>query len=45
MAMPKGRNPGTAYAREFIEHAKASGLVRAAIERVGMRGAIVAPPQ
>jgi polar amino acid transport system substrate-binding protein len=35
MAMPKGRNPGVAYAREFIEHAKAGGLVQAAIERVG----------
>jgi polar amino acid transport system substrate-binding protein len=45
MAMPKGRSPGAAYAREFIEHAKSAGSVQAAIERVGMRGAIVAPPQ
>jgi polar amino acid transport system substrate-binding protein len=45
MVMPKGRNLGGAYAREFIEHAKSGGSVQAAIERVGMRGAIVAPPQ
>lgn len=45
MVMPKGRDPGLAYARRFIEHAKSDGLVQAAIERVGMRGATVAPPQ
>ncbi len=45
MVMPKGRNLGAAYAREFIEHAKSGGSVKAAIERVGMRGAVVAPPQ
>jgi polar amino acid transport system substrate-binding protein len=43
MAMPKGRDPGLAYARQFIEDAKSGGLVKAAIERVGMRGAVVAP--
>lgn len=43
MAMPKGRGPGVAYARQFIEDAKSEGLVKAAIERVGMRGAVVAP--
>jgi polar amino acid transport system substrate-binding protein len=43
MAMPKGRDPGVAYARQFIEDAKSEGLVKAAIERVGMRGAVVAP--
>jgi polar amino acid transport system substrate-binding protein len=45
LVMPKGRDAGAAYAREFIEHAKSGGSVEAAIERVGMRGAIVAPPQ
>src|SRR3954471_24236826 len=45
MVMPKGRGPGAAYAREFIENAKSAGSVQAAIERVGMRGAVVAPPQ
>jgi polar amino acid transport system substrate-binding protein len=43
MAMPKGRDLGVAYARQFIEDAKSEGLVKAAIERVGMRGAVVAP--
>ena len=42
MAMPKGRDPAVAYARRFIEDAKSEGLVKAAIERAGMRGAIVA---
>jgi len=45
MVMPKGRNLGAAYAREFIENAKSEGLVKSAMERVGMRGAVVAPPQ
>jgi polar amino acid transport system substrate-binding protein len=45
MVMPKGRDLGVAYARRFIEEAKSEGLVKAAIERVGMRGAIVAPLQ
>ena len=43
MAIPKGRDPGVAYARQFIEDAKSEGLVKMAIERVGMRGAVVAP--
>jgi polar amino acid transport system substrate-binding protein len=43
MVMPKGRNAGLAYARQFIEDAKSDGRVKAAIERAGMRGAFVAP--
>ena len=43
MAMPKGRDFGVAYARQFVEDAKREGLVKAAIERAGMRGAVVAP--
>jgi len=43
MVIPKGRGPGVAYARQFIENAKSEGLVKAAIDRVGMRGAVVAP--
>src|SRR4029079_15600161 len=42
MALPKGRDPALAYARRFIEEAKSSRLVKAAIERAGMRGAAVA---
>jgi polar amino acid transport system substrate-binding protein len=44
MVMPKGRDAGLSYAREFVEEAKSEGLVKAAIERAGMRGAAVAPP-
>jgi polar amino acid transport system substrate-binding protein len=43
MALPKGRDPAVAYARQFIEEAKSNGLVKAAIERAGIRGAAVAP--
>jgi len=43
MVMPKGRGPGVAYAHHFIEEVKSEGLVKGAIERAGMRGAIVAP--
>src|SRR5512132_3550249 len=43
MAMPKGRDLGVAYARKFVEDAKSEGLVKAAIERAGIRGAVVAP--
>jgi polar amino acid transport system substrate-binding protein len=43
MVMPKGRGPGMVYARQFIEDAKSEGLVKAAIERAGLRGVVVAP--
>ena len=41
------RRDGTAvrYARKFVEEAKSEGLVKAAIERAGLRGAVVAPVQ
>jgi polar amino acid transport system substrate-binding protein len=42
LAVAKGRPAGTAYAKEFIEYAKASGLVQQAIERAGLRGVNVA---
>jgi polar amino acid transport system substrate-binding protein len=45
MVIPKGRGAGTAYARQFIEMAKSQGLVKAAIDRAGMRGAVVAASQ
>jgi polar amino acid transport system substrate-binding protein len=43
MVMPKGRDSGVAYARTFIENAKSEGVVKAAVERAGLRGVIVAP--
>ena len=45
MAVPKGRDAGVPYARKFVEEAKSQGLVRAAVERSGARGAVVAPLQ
>jgi polar amino acid transport system substrate-binding protein len=45
MAIPKGRDLGMAYARRFVEDAKSEGLVKAALERAGIRGAVVAPLQ
>lgn len=45
MAMPKGRDLGAAYARQFIEDAKSEGLIKVAIERAGLRGVVVAPLQ
>ena len=45
MAVPKGRDAGMAYARRFIADAKTEGLAKSAIERAGVRGAVVAPLQ
>lgn len=42
MLVPKGRDIGMAYARKFVEDAKSEGLVHAAIEKAGLRGAVVA---
>jgi polar amino acid transport system substrate-binding protein len=42
MVMPKGRDLAVAYARSFIEDAKSEGVVKAAIERAGLRGVVVA---
>jgi len=45
MAIPKGRDAGVPYAREFVDEAKSSGLVKAAIEKSGAQGAVVAWPR
>jgi polar amino acid transport system substrate-binding protein len=45
MVVPKGQAARLAYISEFIEDAKASGLVQQAIERAGLRGVRVAPPR
>jgi polar amino acid transport system substrate-binding protein len=41
MAMAKGREPGMAYLRQFMEDAKSNGLVTGAIERAGLKGVVV----
>jgi polar amino acid transport system substrate-binding protein len=45
MALPKGRAGQLAYMSEFIEHAKASGLIARAIAGGGLHGFMVAPLQ
>ena len=37
-AIPKGRDKGMVYLRKFAEDAKSEGLVKQAVERVGLRG-------
>ena len=44
MAVPKGQTARLAYITEFVEEAKASGLVQRAIESANVRGVQVAPP-
>lgn len=44
MVVPKGKAERLAYVSEFVNEAKASGLVQKAIERAGPRGVTVAPP-
>jgi polar amino acid transport system substrate-binding protein len=43
LGIPKGRDAGAKYLREFIEDVKGSGLVARAIEKAGIRGVSVAP--
>jgi len=43
IAVPKGQAGRLAYVTDFIEEAKASGLVQRAVERAGLRGVQVAP--
>ncbi len=44
MVVPKGQAGWLAYISDFIEEAKASGLVQRAIKRAGLRGFQAAPP-
>jgi polar amino acid transport system substrate-binding protein len=43
MGVPKGRDAGLSYAREFIEDAKASGFVTRSLEKSGQGNVPVAP--
>jgi polar amino acid transport system substrate-binding protein len=42
IAIPKGRDQGLAFVRNFTDEVKAQGLVTAAIARAGLRGAVTA---
>jgi polar amino acid transport system substrate-binding protein len=44
IVVPKGKAGRLAYVSEFVEEAKASGLVQKAIDRAGARGVTVAQP-
>jgi polar amino acid transport system substrate-binding protein len=43
VCVPKGRPVALAYVSEFIEEAKASGLVRRALDEMGLTSSQVAP--
>lgn len=45
MGLPRGRDAGLAYARQFIEEMKASGFVARSLEKSGVRGVPVAPSE
>jgi polar amino acid transport system substrate-binding protein len=45
LGIPNGRDDAVKYLRQFVEDAKASGLVARAIEKAGVRGVSVAPTQ
>ena len=42
MAMPKGRSPGYAYLRQYVDAARADGHIQAAVTRSGLQGVNVA---
>ena len=39
VALPKGREAGMSYVRKYIDDAKSEGLIKAAVQRAGLRGA------
>jgi polar amino acid transport system substrate-binding protein len=43
VVVPRGKPAALAYAIEFIEGAKASGLVRHAFDAIGLKSSVVAP--
>ena len=40
IALPKGRETGMSYLRKYIEDAKSEGLIKTAVQRAGLRGAV-----
>ena len=45
IGIPKGRDGGMAFIRQFTEAAKSEGLIKAAIARAGLRGAVTSETQ
>jgi polar amino acid transport system substrate-binding protein len=43
VCVPKGRPAALGYVSDFIEEVKASGLVRAALDEMGLKASVVAP--
>ena len=43
VGVPKGRELSAQYVRKFVDEAKSSGLVKAAVERAAQRGLMAAP--
>ena len=43
VAVPKGKPAALAYVTDFIEEAKAAGLVRQAFDAMGLKSSQVAP--
>jgi polar amino acid transport system substrate-binding protein len=43
IGVPKGRDVGAAYVHDFVDQAKANGLVKATVEGAAQRGLVVAP--
>jgi polar amino acid transport system substrate-binding protein len=43
LGIPKGREAGISYLREFIEDVKASGVVARALEKAGVQGVSIGP--
>jgi polar amino acid transport system substrate-binding protein len=44
VAAPKNKPAALAHASAFVEEAKAAGSVRRALDKIGMRNSVVAPP-
>ena len=40
IALPKGREAGLAYVQKYLEEAKSEGIVKKAVQRAGLRGAV-----
>ena len=45
IGIPQGRDGGMAFIRQFTEAVKSEGLIKAAIARAGLRGAVTSEPQ